>query len=101
MNTVLNIVNIIAEKEPEALEFDEDLINQFVQLKAPAPESEITLELVSKIVQWDKKNKRLKPFEYNFMKELVDGVKTLTEHNKKLVKYNLVKVKKFGFNEDV
>lgn len=99
VNTVLNIVNLIAEKAPEELEFDEDLINQYVQIKAPTEVFEITLDLVSRIVDWDRKNKRLKPFEYIFMKELVDGVKTLTEHNIKLVKYNLIKVKKFGFKQ--
>jgi hypothetical protein len=100
VNTVLNIVNLIAEKAPEELEFDEDLINQFTQLKAPAPESEITIELVAKIVQWDKRNKRLKPFEYVFMTEIIDGKKTLTEHNIKLVRYNLAKAKKFGFKDE-
>lgn len=46
---------------------------------------------------WFKRNKRLKSFEYVFMTELIDGKKTLTELNIKLVRYNLAKVKKFGF----
>jgi hypothetical protein len=97
INTIINIINTIIEKAPEEFEFEDDLINQFVQMKAPKEQVEITIELVTKIVQWDKKNKRLKPHEFTFMMELIDGKKTLTERNIQLVGFNLTKVKKYGF----
>ena len=65
--------------------------------KIKEDEQEITLELVSEIVKWDKKNKRLKPFEYRFMSDLVNGKKSLTERNKFIAGLNLKKVKKYGF----
>jgi hypothetical protein len=57
----------------------------------------ITLDLISKIVKWDKTNKRLKPFEFQFMYNLMEGKKELSEYNKKIAYYNYLKVKKFGF----
>ncbi len=54
---------------------------------------------MKKIVQWDKKNKKLKDFEFIFMTELVERKKAFTDHNKKIASWNLAKVKKYGFNE--
>jgi len=59
----------------------------------------ITLDLINKIVQWDKKNKILKGFEYRFMAELLEGNRPLTERNKFIAGLNFEKVKKRGFSE--
>ena len=53
--------------------------------------------MVEKIVWWDKKNKRLKPFEYRFMADLAEGKKDFTERNKFIAGLNLKKAKKYGF----
>ena len=58
---------------------------------------EITIELVDRIVKWDKKNKRLDAHKYLFMVELLEGKKKLTDRNKALVSYNLKTVQRFGF----
>ncbi|WP_202923806.1 AIPR family protein [Pontibacter fetidus] len=58
---------------------------------------EISLELVQAIVKWDKKNKKLREFEYRFMADLADGKKPLTENNIGLAMRNYDKVKRWGF----
>ena len=60
---------------------------------------DITIELISKIVRWDKKNKKLRVSDFVFMSELAKGNKPLTERNKSFALSNLVKVKKLGFTE--
>ncbi|MEN7551867.1 AIPR family protein [Rapidithrix thailandica] len=60
-------------------------------------EREITIDLVEKIVQWDKKNKRFKPFEYRFMADLAAGKKEFTKRNKFIARLNLKKAEKYGF----
>lgn len=64
---------------------------------AKAGEQIITLDLVKEIVKWDKKHKRLKPFEYRFMSELAEEKKSLTGKNKYIASLNFKKVKKYGF----
>ncbi len=92
-----SILDIVSENAPELFFdmekfFDEDK-------KTKENEQEITLELVKEIVMWDKKNKRLKPFEYRFMADLAEGKKSLTDRNKFIAGLNLKKVKKYGFRE--
>ena len=60
-------------------------------------ETDITPELLSKVILWDKKNKRLKGFEYRFMLDLAEGKSPLTERNKKIALKNLQKIQKYGF----
>jgi hypothetical protein len=95
--TALIVLDIVAKKDPESLEFDESLLNQFDLIKSD--NTEISIELIRKIVNWDKKNKRLKSYEYILMNDILEGKKTLTELNKKLAQANFNKVKKFGFVE--
>ena len=95
IKTILNILEIISKKSPDELNFDEDLLNQYQKIKEN--EQDMTIEIVNKIVLWDKKNKRLKDNEFIFMNDLSLGKKELSPYNKKLAKWNLEKVKKFGF----
>jgi hypothetical protein len=60
-------------------------------------EVEITIDLVSRMVAWDRKNKRLKDFQFTFMNEITNGKRSLNEHTKKIVALNLKTLKKFGF----
>src|ERR1035437_5508773 len=92
----INILDIVNEKDPELLE-EIDELN--AKNKNKPSNKEITLELIKKIVQWDRKNKRLKDGEYKFMAELAEGRKTLSEYNKKIASWNLEKVKRNGFIE--
>ena len=91
------ILNMVAEEIPE-LFFDMDEF--FLEdEKGKNNEPEISIELVQEIVQWDKHNKRLKPFEYRFMADLADGKKDMTARNKFIAGLNLKKVKKYGFKK--
>ena len=50
------------------------------------------------MVQWDKKNKRLKDYEYKLMSDISEGKQPFSDLNKKYAKWNLIKVKKLGFD---
>lgn len=93
----LKIIDIVIDKAPEIL-FDIDNLPEIPKIQEEQ-QTEITLELILKIVQWDKRNKRLKGFEYTFMNELAEERKPLTDRNKAIAKLNLGKVKKYGFKE--
>src|SRR5690606_33407809 len=82
------ILNIVAEINPE-LFFDMDDFFNEDENKKNEEEVDITIDLIERIVQWDKKNKRLDAYKYRFMIDLLDGKKQLTERNKFLAKLNL------------
>ena len=91
------ILNKVVDKNPE-LFFDMDnFFNEDKTVKKG--EVEITIELIEKIVMWDKKNKRLDAYKYRFMLDLLEGRKQLTERNKFLAKLNFDSVKKWGFKQ--
>ena len=60
-------------------------------------EIDITIDLIERIVQWDKRNKRLDAYKYRFMVDLLEGKMTLTDRNKSLVRLNLKTAEKYGF----
>ena len=90
-----SILDLIADLVPELFFDMENYFNEDENVKVVEPE--ITLELIKEIVKWDKKNKRLQPFEYRFMADLVEGKRDLTDRNKFIAKMNLEKAKKYGF----
>jgi len=57
----------------------------------------IDLELIERMVKWDRKNKRLKPYRFELLADLLAGRKPLTERNKEFVKLNLITLEKWGF----
>ncbi len=89
----LNILELTATKFPEILE--EFIEPESVQTKA-IPE-DVSLELIQAVVSWDRKNKKLKDFEFQFMNELANGNKLLTDLNKTKASWNIQKARKFGF----
>lgn len=91
----IKIVDIVIENASELFDLIDEIVEKEQELVSK--KAEITIDVVKKIVQWDKRNKRLKDHEYLFMAELAEGKKTLTERNKLLAGYNLEKVKKLGF----
>jgi hypothetical protein len=92
--TGLEILDIVIEKAPELF----DTLDELDEIeKKTSKLTEISLEDIARIVSWDKKNKRLRDFEFRFMLDLTEGKKELTERNKFIANLNLEKVKKFGY----
>lgn len=89
------ILNIVVDHNPE-LFFDMDYFFNEDNVKKDE-EIEITLELIERIVQWDKRKKRLDPYKFRFMVDLLEGKKELTDRNKFLARLNLKTAEKYGF----
>lgn len=87
----LSILDIVIDKAPEILSEIDELAPPSVQ------KTDISLELVQKIVLWDRRNKRLKDHEYRFMADIAEGKKQLTEEITKIACSNLEKAKLRGF----
>lgn len=94
--TGIAILDLVILKAPELL-YEIDELNE--QKEIPEKQ-EITLELIKKTIQWDKRNRVLQDYQFKFMLELAEGKKELTEHNKKIAGLNLEKLKHKGFNEN-
>lgn len=60
-------------------------------------ESEITLDLIKKMVDWDKKNKKLKDHHFKYMLEIVKSNNKLTDQSKKYALMNYKTLQRFGF----
>lgn len=89
------ILNKVAEVNPELFFDMEDFFEEDNSKKVE--EAEITIDLIERIVLWDKKNKRLDAYKYRFMVDLLEGRKALTDRNKYLARLNLKTVEKYGF----
>lgn len=89
------ILDIVTQEAPELLFRIDEITDGIKKIK----KLDISLELIQEIVKWDKKNKRLKDFEYRFMADLAEGKKALSERNVFIAGLNLEKVKKYGFGK--
>jgi hypothetical protein len=89
------ILNAVSDLKPE-LFFD---MEEFFEADNDLKEDniEVTTDLVQRLIQWDRKNRRLDSYKYVFLKEILDGKKTLTDKNKQLVRYSLKTAEKWGF----
>ena len=89
------IIDKVIDKAPELLfEIEElDESNKTSNEKAP----EITLELIKKMVDWDRKNKRLKPHHFKMMFDIINGKEQLTTQTKKYCQFNFQFLSKYGF----
>ncbi len=83
-------------KSPELL-FDEDEISEPTS-KYEKGDPEITMDLIQRMVSWDKKNKRLKPHHFRLMYDILNGKKELTTQNKKYCLINYRFISRVGFN---
>jgi hypothetical protein len=90
------ILNLVAEVNPELFFDMDEFFNEDKNKKNE--EVEITIELIERIIKWDKRNNRLDDYKYSFMVDLLEGKKTLTERNKSLVRLNLKTAEKYGFS---
>ena len=91
----ISILDTVITKAPELL-FDTDELSEPTSVyKNEDPE--ITLELVKKMVQWDRVNKRLKPHHFRMMFDIMDDKEKLTPQNKKYCLMNFNFISKYGF----
>lgn len=86
----IKVLDIIIEKAPEIL-FEADEINM-KESEVAKDDPEITLDLINKMIKWDKKNKKLKEFQFKLLFDISNGKISLTPNNKKycLVSYNYI-----------
>ncbi len=91
----ISILEIVIAKAPELL-FDADELQETITVnKTEGPE--ITLELIKKMVQWDRTNKRLKPHHFKMMFDIMNGKENLTPQNIKYCLMNFQFISKWGF----
>lgn len=95
--TALSILNEVIDKVPELLDGIDEINEQLKNIKVEKPD--ISIETIQKLVQWDKKNKKLRNGEFTFLLELSRGNKPLTDSSKSIAISNLEKAKKYGFQE--
>jgi hypothetical protein len=94
MSNGMSILEKVIDKAPELLfEIDELVTPTKINEENP----EITLELIKKMVDWDRRKKRLKPHHFKMMLDIVNGKEELTSQNKKYCLINFQLVSKFGF----
>ena len=85
----VKVLDIVTEHAPELL--------VLVEKQPKIIKLEVTLDVIAQVVQWDRKNKILKPISYTFMAEIATGKKPFSEQNKKIAGWNLEIVQKCGF----
>lgn len=91
----ISIIEKVIEKSPEILFEIDELPEPAANNKVKDPE--ITLELLRKMVDWDRNNKRLKPHHFRMMFDIVNGKEVLTSQNKKYCLMNFHFISKYGF----
>lgn len=92
------ILDLVMEKAPELLlEMEADEKESGLENKE---QTDITVDLLKKLMKWDCRNKVFFPAEYAFIKQLAERSRDLTEKNKKIAGKNLQKAAKRGFSAD-
>lgn len=91
----IKILDIVINKAPELL-FDIDEINEQQKLKQNNL-PEMNIDLITKMVAWDRKNKKLKDYQFKMMWNIVEGKEVLTENKKKYCLFNFQFISKYGF----
>ncbi len=95
MTNGIGIIEKVIDKAPELLFEIDELVEQTAKINGKDPE--ITLELLKKMVDWDRRNKRLRPHHFRMMLNIINGTSPLTEQAKKFALINLKQLKKHGF----
>ena len=102
----INIYNIVCEKNIELL-FEADKLaseDDKAHSASHAPSTDydndnITIELVQKMVEWDRRRRVLKDWQWKVMDEIANGKRPLGERMKRGMYMNYITLKKRGFTE--
>lgn len=94
--TGIKIIDVVIENSPELL-FEIDEISIKTDFAKNENEIKITIDLIKKMVEWDKKNKMLKDHYFVFMNNIVMGKYPLNERAENYAKISFKFLKKNGF----
>lgn len=89
----IRILDIVAELAPELIVIEEATAPKGKQYE----KLEVTIDVITQAVQWDKKNKILKSVSHAFMLDLAKNRRILTDQNKKIASWNIEIIQKCGF----
>lgn len=92
----LAILDIVIDKAAELLFEIDDLPEKKI---GEGNEREITMDLVRRMVEWDRKNKKLKDHHFKYMLDITRSDNKLTEQSKKYILMNYKTLLRFGFKE--
>jgi mRNA-degrading endonuclease YafQ of YafQ-DinJ toxin-antitoxin module len=93
----IEIIDKVINNAPDLLYKIDEIEKQINEDHEGTPD--VTIELIKKIVDWDRKNKRLKDHHFRFMWNVAEGKHPLNDKAKKFALMNLKTLKKYGFNE--
>lgn len=93
----IEIIDKVIDNAPDLLFEIDEIEKQINQEHDVAPD--VTIDLIKKIVDWDKKNKRLKDHHFRFMWNVAEGKHPLNVRAKKFALMNLKTLKKYGFED--
>jgi len=91
----ISIIEKVIDKAPELFFEIDELAETAANNKVKDPA--ITVELLKKMVDWDRSKKRLKPHHFRMMFDIVNGKEELTSQNKKYCLMNFHFISKHGF----
>ena len=93
--------NIELLEEADRLAVQEESITETIHSKNDNTAStEITLELIRKMVDWDRRKRILEDWKWKVMNDVLQGRKTLDDRKRYTFYLNLEKLKKHGFTEN-
>jgi hypothetical protein len=94
----IEIIEKVIEVAPDLL-YEIDEIENNPKETNQAETTSITLELIEKMVAWDKRNKRLKDHHFKYMWNVANGKQAFDDRAKKFAEMNLKTLKRHGFVE--
>lgn len=89
----ITIIDKVIEKASEILNDIEELSSS----NGTTSKSEISIEQIKKMVEWDRKNKRLKDHHFKYMFDVANGKLPFGDQAKRYAAMNFEMMKKYGF----
>lgn len=105
-NKAISIFEIVCQYNIELLEEADDLSAQekaateTPKIDSNSNSNEITLELIQKMVDWDRRKRVLEDWKWKVMDDVLQGRKPLDNRKKYTFYLNLEKLKRHGFTEE-
>ena len=100
-NKAMNVFEIVCQHNIDLLSEADELTEQSKEEKPKTENTNhgITIELIQKMVDWDKRRRNLKDWQWNVMNDIVTGKKELNNSLAWGCRKNLELLKKRGFTE--